>query len=154
MKLFHTLVSIFIYSGSIKADKGCGDGWTEFGSHCYRYFGGALSWHAAQARCEAEGSNLVSIHSQEEKQFLATLYSSNDKDVWIGGNDIDIEGSWVWTDGSDWDYSSWVDGEPSNCCGTPNTCCGGENCLEIDIPRKANLNDVPCKNPKTFICKK
>ena len=112
-----------------------------------------MTWFDAQARCEKEGSNLASVQTVEEKQFMVTL-DSLDNYVWIGGNDIDTEGSWVWIDGSAWNYTNWGSGEPNNCCGTPNTCCGGEHCVEMRGTGNGNWNDQDCNDRLPFICKK
>jgi len=126
--------------------EGCGDGWTEWRSHCYKFVGEELTWNDAQARCEKEGSNLASVHSAEENQFLVTL-SPQDSRVMIGGNDKDTEGAWVWTDGSAWDYSQWKSGQPDDYE-------GDEDCMELYTD--TNWNDVPCDSFKRggFICKK
>ena len=72
---------------------GCGSDWTEWGSHCYKFFGEKLTWFDAQARCEKEGSHLASVHSGDENQFLGTFQDSSG--WWIGGNDLDTKGTWV-----------------------------------------------------------
>lgn len=48
------------------------------------------SWGAAHEDCVARGANLVSIHNQEEEEFLA-MYSK-DSSKWIGLKNNPIEG--------------------------------------------------------------
>ena len=36
---------------------------------------------------------------------------------WIGYNDIDNEGTFVWDDGSTSTYTNWADGEPNDAIG-------------------------------------
>eukprot|EP00091_Calanus_sinicus_P009712 TRINITY_DN22593_c0_g1_i1.p1 TRINITY_DN22593_c0_g1~~TRINITY_DN22593_c0_g1_i1.p1 ORF type:complete len:118 (-),score=18.60 TRINITY_DN22593_c0_g1_i1:183-536(-) len=96
----------------------CRDGWTGWGSHCYKLFKEKLSWNDAQSRCENEGSNLASVQSLEENGFLLKL---SPQGVWIGANDKDTEGTWAWTDGSVSDLKYWRKSEPDN--GE-----GGEDC--------------------------
>jgi hypothetical protein len=101
----------------------------------------------AKARCEQEGGHLTSIHSPEENQFLATLSPQNSI-VMIGGNDLETEGTFVWTDGSDWDYQNWRPGQPSNAGGV-------EHCAEMGWGGETLWNDQPCNYPRgEFICKK
>jgi len=66
----------------------------------------------------------------------------------LGATDVDYEGTWVWQDGSAWDFESWSTGEPNG--GT------AENCLEI-VPSLPGIswNDVPCDaahGEKAFVC--
>eukprot|EP00957_Ditylum_brightwellii_P150981 11496214-Ditylum_brightwellii.AAC.1 len=63
------------------------------------------------------GGDLASIHSKQENDFLQTL--SDSETSWIGGrrmiNYTDKNNEmWTWSDGSDWDYTKWSEGEPDN----------------------------------------
>ena len=127
---------------------GCGSTWKQFGSHCYKLFGDKLSWNDAQVRCEKEGSNLASVHSLEENQFLFNL---SPEGVWIGANDKAKEGTWVWTDGSAWKLENWRTGEPNNDHGN------NEHCAEMKAKvQNGKWNDIQCAGPDyfPFICKK
>ena len=122
----------------------CGGNWTQFGVHCYKYFGERLSWYDAQARCEQEGGHLTSIHSAEENLFVTSLQpkdSARDSGIWIGGNDIDTEGIWEWTDGSTWNFQIWRYGEP-------NAAFINEDCADL------GGSDAPCNREMAFICKR
>uniref|UniRef100_A0A914E7F5 C-type lectin domain-containing protein n=1 Tax=Acrobeloides nanus TaxID=290746 RepID=A0A914E7F5_9BILA len=64
-------------------------------------------------------ADLVSIHSQEENQWLVDFL--NKKDIgasWIGLYNPRVTGKWEWTDGTPVDFTSWGDNEPA-----PNTYC-------------------------------
>mmetsp|Transcript_3693 Transcript_3693/g.4706 ORF Transcript_3693/g.4706 Transcript_3693/m.4706 type:complete len:1076 (-) Transcript_3693:128-3355(-) len=63
------------------------------------------------------GGDLASIHSKQENDFLQTL--SDSETSWIGGrrmiNYTDKNNEmWTWSDGSDWDYTKWSEGDPDN----------------------------------------
>jgi versican core protein len=106
-----------------------------------------MTWNAAKPRCEQEGGHLTSIHSTEENQFLLTLLPQNHV-VWIGANDLDTEGTFVWTDGSAWDFEAWKAGEPNNHG-------GGEDCTDFGYGGETLWNDLPCNRKwGGFICKK
>ena len=77
---------------------------------------------------------------QKKKNFFFT--SLADGRFWIGGNDISTEDSWVWSDGSDWNFTNWNRGEPNN--------WNKEDCLQAN----GIWNDVSCEKFEKFVCKK
>ncbi|XP_072175218.1 echinoidin-like [Diadema setosum] len=121
--------------GSSAGACGCPPMWTAFQGMCYRYFSVAsVTWEEAERQCQSftkpcwdEGAttgqlgHLVSIHSQEEMDFLITLFDSIRNKrfsskylAWIGLNDKANEGSFVWSDGSDFNYTFWSADQPNN----------------------------------------
>ena len=61
--------------------------------------------------CKDSNANLVSVHSEEESNFVVDLidYPSRNitKCVWTGGKkNYDIN-TWEWVDGSDYDFTNW-----------------------------------------------
>ena len=106
-----------------------------------------MGWSDAQSRCEQEGSHLASVLSPEENQFLVDLDTSEGS-VWLGGNDIATEGTWVWTDGLAWNYQNWYPSNPSNHG-------SNEHCAHIYFTKDDGLwNDIHCSHLSAFICKK
>jgi len=73
------------------------------------------TWSAAQAQCRARGMELVSIHSQEENDFILDL--TDGITTWLGLTDTAVEGIFEWTDGSALDFQNWYTGQPNggNC---------------------------------------
>ena len=69
--------------------------------------------------------------------------------VWIGANDLDKEETFVWTDGSAWDYPDWAPGQPSYLGGV-------EHCVEMGGFGETLWNDQPCNDQQgnSPICKK
>ena len=62
--------------------------------------------------------------------------------IWLGGQDINKEGSWIWqTSGDDIDYSKFQPGEPNG--GT------GENCL-LMYYENGNWIDSTCTNAYNY----
>ncbi len=80
--------------------------------HQYMLFSRGLSWTAAKSACEALGGHLVTITSEEENAFVHTLASGNQ--IWLGANDVDAEGTFVWVTGESMVYTNWNPGEPNN----------------------------------------
>ena len=48
----------------------CPEGWQAFGGNCYFVDTTALDFDAAEANCVGKEAALVSIHSQEEQDFV------------------------------------------------------------------------------------
>ncbi|MBN3292761.1 LADD protein, partial [Polypterus senegalus] len=79
--------------------------------------------------CVSLGGNLASVHSSSDNQFITSLIRSRDSHnptSWLGGSNSELTSSWLWTDGSDWDFANWNPGEPNNVGGT-------EHCLHTNF---------------------
>ncbi|XP_072175009.1 echinoidin-like [Diadema setosum] len=161
--------------GSSAGACGCPPLWTGFQGVCYRYFSAeSVTWQEAERQCQSftkpcwdedattgQLGHLVSIHSQEEMDFLITLFESirnkrfsGRQMVWIGLNDLESEGSFEWSDGSDVNYTFWYTDRPNNYNNE-------QHCVEYDVARDYRWNDLQC-NPSTvnnewliggFVCK-
>ena len=104
-----------------------------------------LSWTDAESYCQSwsAGAHLASIHSVEDQKFVQTNFP---QDIWLGGNDLAKEGTWVWSDGTPWDYSDWSSGQPDN---------GGSNqdCLKGNW-RNLQWDDDFVHEKYLFLCMK
>jgi hypothetical protein len=69
-------------------------------------------WAAHRAACQALGGDLASIHSAAEN--AAVLAITESAGAWIGATDAVSEGTWMWSDGTPWDYQTWADGQPDD----------------------------------------
>lgn len=54
--------------------KACPQAYEEYGGRCYRRAHTEATMAAAQAACEAEGANLVSITDAHENEFIRQMY--------------------------------------------------------------------------------
>ncbi|RUS76015.1 hypothetical protein EGW08_016220 [Elysia chlorotica] len=73
------------------------------------------------------------------------LQSMAGADVWLGMTDIETEGTWLWEDGDELDYSNWANGEPNNWG-------PGEDCAVLKS--RGGWNDLPCSGyARSIICK-
>uniref|UniRef100_A0A8C6A485 Fc epsilon receptor II n=1 Tax=Marmota marmota marmota TaxID=9994 RepID=A0A8C6A485_MARMA len=113
----------------------CPEGWLHFRQKCYYFGQGAKRWVQARFTCDDLEGRLVSIHSQEEQDFLTKR--ANKKGSWIGLRDLDLEGEFIWMDGSPLDYSNWNLGEPNN--GDQ-----GEDC--VMMLGSGKWNDASCRS--------
>ncbi len=102
-----------------------------------------MTFAAAEANCRSldENSHLASIHDVDENNFLYTLATAT---FWIGGRK-----GWTWTDGTEWDYTQWIFGEPNNAKGL-------EECTRIAKSKttKGSWNDANCALLSASICKR
>ncbi|XP_055007212.1 galactose-specific lectin nattectin-like [Boleophthalmus pectinirostris] len=101
----------------IVSDEGCADGWSRFDSRCFKFFNDVKTWTDAEKSCHSLGANLPSIHSAKENTFIKDLINSatgGDNHAWLGGSDAAQEGRWFWSDGTPWDYNSWLVHQPNN----------------------------------------
>lgn len=126
-------MEILVSKGS--ACNTCPEGWLHFQQKCYYFGQGAKRWVQARFTCEDLDGRLVSIHSQEEQDFLTK--HANKRGSWIGLRDLDLEGEFIWMDGSPLGYSNWNPGEPNN--GDQ-----GEDCVMMRGSGK--WNDASCRS--------
>ncbi len=103
------------------------------------------SWQDSRDYCVSLGGDLASIHSELVQIALKdAAFDVLFEHWWIGLNDIDVEGEFVWSDGSSLDYSSWNDGEPND--------SNGEDCAHISTWGDGGWNDIPCDHAYPQVC--
>nr|XP_045719085.1 low affinity immunoglobulin epsilon Fc receptor isoform X1 [Mirounga angustirostris] len=111
----------------------CPENWVNFQRKCYYFGEGPKKWIQARFACGKLQGRLVSIHSQEEQDFLAR--HANRKGTWIGLRDLDREGEFIWMDQGPLNYSNWRPGEPNN---------GGQGEDCVMIQGSGEWNDAFC----------
>ena len=103
--------------------------------------------------CVEWGGHLVSIHSDVENYVVNSIRDTNDF-TWIGLSDTDTDGTYVWTDGSAFDYENFASNQPDS--------LGGESCFHLFNENRGELtwNDYHCSRDTwgsvqtSFVCKK
>ena len=113
------------------------------------------TWDEALAYCEdTVGTTLASIHSDSDNDaaMVAANNAAHERScgtrgqTWIGFNDLDTEDTFVWTDGSNTNYTNWDD-DPF----APND-FGDQDCTVIEQD-ETKWNDLDCSvNRDTFVC--
>jgi len=125
------------------SDCECGDQYTPWRDRCYyisKEF--VTSWNQARDKCRSIpsiGSELSSITSQEEQDWIIGKLPSNWTYLYIGGTNAHSEGDWTWLDGQPWTFTNW-DWE----AGEPNNSGGIEHCIEVRGYNKL-WNDISCE---------
>ncbi len=80
----------------------------------------ATTWSGAEATAQAIGGNLVAINDAEESAWIQSefgTFGGTNRRIWIGANDVAVEGQWEWTTGEPFTFSAWNAGEPNNASG-------------------------------------
>lgn len=73
------------------------------------------TWEQAEANAQALNGHLVTISNQQEQDWLINNFDIEEYGyLWIGFNDIEQEGTWVWSSGQEAPYTNWAGGEPNN----------------------------------------
>ena len=105
-----------------------------------------MSWEDARSYCQENVpyniGDLASIPDAGTNNLLQTLIQ--DAYIWIGGY-RDSDGSWVWSDGTPWAYSSFQDGQPNNLGSV-------QNHLALNLNSLGKWNDDFEEEEKGFVC--
>jgi len=72
-------------------------------------------------------AHLASSGSELENDFIAKLHPSSSTDFWLGGEDFEEEGNWVWTDGTPFTFTNWL----TDSHGTQGSGGPAQNCLAV-----------------------
>ena len=129
------------------------NGWKSRGSCLYKAVIEKKTFNAAESSCVSFGGHLASIHSSDEEQFVVDkVIPGSVHNFWIGGTDQNVEGTWVWTDGTPMEHYNWAKSEPND-DNHPND----EDCLQIFNNPHSGWNDYPCSHSyswiQAYVCK-
>ncbi|XP_077432788.1 galactose-specific lectin nattectin-like [Vanacampus margaritifer] len=121
----------------------CPKGWTQLDCHCYIYEHEERTFADAESVCNILGGNLVSIHSALENAFVHELIREhgNNDEVWIGLHDAIEDDDFIWTDGSDQDFTHFDATEPDET----------GPCVHID-ESDGFWEDGSCADDLSYVC--
>ncbi|KAM3823574.1 macrophage mannose receptor 1-like [Vipera latastei] len=132
--------------------KGCREGWLWFNDKCFQIFGfrevEKKNWSAARDHCRNLEGNLASIPNKAVQAFLTINLKNAAGDAWIGLNDKNWEGLFLWTDGSGVYFTNWAKGSPRS--------YNGDCVFMLRKPeRLAGYWRVgSCSSQRSYICQK
>ncbi|KPP79615.1 macrophage mannose receptor 1-like, partial [Scleropages formosus] len=131
-------------------DGNCLPGWWPYGYHCYFVYNGktGFSWPESRYYCQLANSELASLHSRAEVEFLRNINYTKSHNVWIGLTK-NIYYGWSWTDQTSLGFLNWAPGEPNSAIHPGDT--GGEDCVEM-YP-DGQWNDNNCVQKRGFACR-
>ncbi|XP_071940912.1 C-type mannose receptor 2-like [Antedon mediterranea] len=128
----------------------CSSGWKYYNGQCYQSNMNKRTWIDAKSFCEAQGGYLITITSDGENLFIATLFPefwrNVRQNIWFGLSDIKRDGNFQWVQDIDLDYTSWNIDNPQN---EPNKA----DCGSMNTGNNAALWDtIDCNYEQAFIC--
>ncbi|XP_060559415.1 lectin-like [Ruditapes philippinarum] len=144
--------AFLIVCTAVTLSEACDNGWVPFGSSCYKYFTDRKTWSQAKTYCESQKSHLTIVMSTEENNFLKAELRKHHLDkldqVWMDGDDLKVEGSFVWANtGEEFEITDWGPNEP-------NQNGGNEHCLTFFAHYNFQWNDEHCDSTFGFLCEK
>ena len=113
----------------------CPDGWTRFGSKCYKSVSTDQKWSECEATCANHGAQMLCIEDAATNQWVSDNLMTT-TDLWLGLTDVEVEGDWEWRSGCASTYFDWGFGGPN----------GGSssNCARIVYSVRPQWNDRQC----------
>jgi outer membrane protein assembly factor BamD (BamD/ComL family) len=114
----------------------------QWNNHWYKIFNDIVLWHEAKAICESLGGHLAIIDNKEENDFISGLVNRIGGDItWIGANDIEKHGTWVWDNGKQVTFFNWDNGQPN-----------GTEEIYLGINKQGKWHDCDATAKFPFIC--
>ncbi|KAM9434589.1 C-type lectin domain family 6 member A-like isoform 4-T4 [Clarias gariepinus] len=126
------------------------------GLKCYYVSTEKLSWTQSRDYCVEKGGHLVIITSQAEQDFVSSQIKETH---WIGLNDLETEGEWMWVNNQPLNETSvtfWYDEGPHEPDNWKVQDPSGENCAALG-DENGNTHkwfDASCHKLKKCICEK
>ncbi|XP_041367220.1 collectin-10-like isoform X2 [Gigantopelta aegis] len=114
---------------------------------CYKIHEDEVAQAQAKLTCQDEGGILAMVKDETTfnhlYDFLRASSTIRQKHFQIGADDIAVEGSLRWADGSPVTWTNWAQGEPSH---------DTERCTSMAWFYYFKWNDIPCSHPVGFLC--
>uniref|UniRef100_A0A3Q3ALL9 C-type lectin domain-containing protein n=1 Tax=Kryptolebias marmoratus TaxID=37003 RepID=A0A3Q3ALL9_KRYMA len=122
--------------------------WVPYGRYCYYVFNEkqGYSWPDARHFCQSFWSDLVSIHSRAELEFIRNMNYTKNHNIWIGLT-RDRNFGWGWMDKTPVAFLNWAAGEP-NSAFHPGEVSKTKSALVQETKQLENITIIP-KQPHT-----
>uniref|UniRef100_A0A3Q3N4A3 C-type lectin domain-containing protein n=1 Tax=Labrus bergylta TaxID=56723 RepID=A0A3Q3N4A3_9LABR len=128
----------------------CPSGWAQYYGRCFLFVGASMTWADAEMNCQARGGHLASVHRFDEYYFIQGMIVRQTgmyPKTWLGGSDAQQERTWLWSDGSYYNFGYWCPGEPNNQY-------GNQHCLQMNFGDQKCWDDLQCYSYLPFVCAK
>ena len=96
-------------------------------------FDDEFTWDQAQAACQSQDANLVTIVDSQHSDFIVSLFPSGSVGFWIGAHKPTSTSDWVWADKTPFTFTNWSPPNPS----------GDGDCADM-YALNGVWNDKPC----------
>ena len=142
---FFFFISFFFFlHGALFGEDVCKPGWSYFSGVCYSTSQSCKNWTEAQKTCQRDNANLVAIKTQEANVYVQ--HRLNGEKGWIGLNDRDAEGTFVWAGNQSSNFTYWAPNQP-------NDFRLDEDCVHtLGVGHSFEWNDVSCGSCHNFTC--
>jgi hypothetical protein len=117
----------------------------QYQTNCFLFNTTRLAFARAEISCNEAGGHLVSLHDAFSNAVIGE-YSPDyftDNDYWVGGDKFLSQGTWSWTDGTNFDFTDWKKGEPQNLT--------GYDCVALSV-KDGYWSAQECFQTKPFVC--
>ena len=122
----------------------CKPDWSYFSGICYSTSQSCKNWTEAQKTCQRYSANLITVKTQEENVYVQ--HRLNGEKGWIGLNDRDTEGKFVWAGNQSSNFTYWAPYQP-------NDFRLNEDCVHtLGAGHSFMWNDVSCGGCHNFTC--
>ena len=122
----------------------CKPGWSYFSGFCYSTSQTCKNWTEAQKTCQIYNTSLITVKNQEENVYIQ--HRLNGDKGWIGFNDRDTEGTFVWAGNQSSNFTYWAPHQP-------NDFKLNEDCVHtLGVAHKFTWNDVNCRSCHNYTC--
>jgi len=109
-KFILVIVALFLL-GEGNADPLCPYGWRHYATKCYKKSDQYMTFPDCVNYCASQNARTLCIESEGENLFAASEWSHF---YWIGYNDVESEGNFVWGPNCTSTYVNWRSGEPND----------------------------------------
>ncbi|KAI1896444.1 hypothetical protein AGOR_G00094860 [Albula goreensis] len=114
---------------------------------CYQFnFHSTMSWNEARISCQQQRADLLSITELHEQTFINGLLIGYSASLWMGLNDLDMNGGWQWADTSPLKFLYWESDQPNH--------AEEENCAVIRTESSGHWQNRDCSVALPYVCKK
>mgnify|MGYP003875932859 CR=1 FL=1 len=104
------------WQGGYVSPANCDGGWVHYAGFCYLVSTEAVTWTEALEMCSDDGVGVVSFRDDAERVAVGDMAGTT---IWTGLTDVDVDGRYVWVDGSGYTYRRW---DPKAELTGPNDC--------------------------------
>ncbi|XP_069158712.1 perlucin [Procambarus clarkii] len=134
---------------AMSSNSSCPSSWLQYETICVLVSSEKMVWWKAWERCVQLNSHLAYIETEMESNILTgILVSLTVESVWIGLNDLEVAGSYVWADREPVTFTNYATGEPNR-----NASGRHEHCVAARRDNDYQWSDEYCFDEREFVCR-